>query len=147
MDSDYELDLGEVRRHLNETQVVGFFFPFLRLTLLLDTRSNAADPPMAVVVPMVQSVEERIRTLRRLRPRFPRPESMTLIPWPKFVGSLERMGVWDLVEKRMAVVGGDVLIERCRLAFKELARAERKQVVSAITGAGYETMWERKAGA
>ncbi len=70
MDSDYQLDLSEVRRHLDHTQVVGFFFPFLRRTLLIDTRTSDVDGPLVIVTPMVNSVEERIRSLRRLRPRF-----------------------------------------------------------------------------
>jgi hypothetical protein len=143
MDSDYQIDMAEVRRHLDETQVVGFWFPFLRLTLLLDTRSTERDLPMVVVVPMVESVDERMRSLSRLRPRFPRPESMTLIPWPRLVGALERLGVWELIEKRMAQLGGEALRSRCRDAFAELLQAERKQVRGAITGEGYETMWER----
>jgi len=146
VDSDYQLDISEVRRHLNETQVVGFFFQFLRLTLLLDTRATAQDGPMAVVTPMVQSVEERVKSLRRLRPRFPRPESMTLIPWPKFVGSLERLGVLTMIEERMVALGGERMRERCREAFAELARAEQKQIRDAITGEGYETLWAKEQG-
>jgi len=143
MDSDYQLDMAEVRRHLDETQVVGFWFPLLRLTLLLDMRSTERDPPMVVVVPMVQSVDERMRSLSRLRPRFPRPESMTLIPWPRLIGALERLGVWDLIERRMEQLGGETLRSRCRDALVELQQAERKQVRNAITGEGYETLWER----
>lgn len=145
MDSDFQLDLSEVRKHLDETQVVGFFFPFLRQTLLLDTRSNGNDGPLIIVTPMVQSVEERMRSLRKLRPRFPRPDSMTLIPWPKFVDSLERLGVTQMIEDRMAAIGGEGLRSRCRDAFAELRRTERQQVRQAITGEGYETLWERDA--
>ncbi|HLZ71005.1 MAG TPA: hypothetical protein VKV26_13980 [Dehalococcoidia bacterium] len=144
MDSDFQLDIAEVRKHLDETQVVGFFFPFLRRTLLLDTRTNGSDGPLVIVTPMVQSVEERMRSLRKLRPRFPRPDSMTLIPWPKFVDSLERLGVTKMIEDRMATIGGEALRGRCQAAFAELRRTERQQVQFAITGEGYETLWARE---
>mgnify|MGYP001500631955 CR=1 FL=1 len=146
MDSDFQLDISEVRKHLDETQVVGFFFPFLRQTLLLDTRANASDGPLVIVTPMVQSVEERMRSLRKLRPRFPRPESMTLIPWPKFVDSLERLGVLQMIEERMAAIGGEAVRTRCREAFAELRRTERLQVRQAISGEGYETLWAKEPG-
>ncbi len=144
MDSDYQLDLSEVRRHLDQTQVVGFFFPFLRRTLLVDTRTSGVDSPLVIVVPMVNSVEERVRSLRRLRPRFPKPESMTLIPWPKFIGSLQRLGVWEMIVDRVVQLGGEELRPRCQEALAELLREERTQVKNAIIGEGYQTLWERE---
>ncbi len=144
MDSDYQLDLSEVRRHLDHTQVVGFFFPFLRRTLLIDTRTSDVDGPLVIVTPMVNSVEERIRSLRRLRPRFEKPESMTLIPWPRWIESLQRLGVWDMIERRVTDLGGDSLRNRCEEALAELLREEQLQVKNAITGEGYQTLWERE---
>lgn len=144
MDSDYQLDLSEVRRHLDQTQVVGFFFPFLRRTLLLDTRTSGVDSPLVIVVPMVNSVEERVRSLHRLRRRFPKPESMTLIPWPKFIGSLQRLGVWEMIVERLVQLGGEELRLRCNEALAELLREERTQVKNAIVGEGYQTLWERE---
>lgn len=143
MDSDYQLDMVEVRRHLEETQVVGFFFPFIRRTLLLDTRTSAADQPMILVVPMVNSVDDRMRSLKRLRPRFPKPESMTLIPWPRFVAAIQRLGLWELIERRMVALGGEAMHDRCSEAFTELLREERTQIKNAIVGEGYQTLWER----
>jgi hypothetical protein len=144
MDSDYQLDLSEVRRHLDQTQVVGFFFPFLRRTLLIDTRTSSVDGPLVIVTPMVNSVDERIRSLRRLRPRFPKPESMTLIPWPRWIEALQRLGVWEMIERRVTDLGGDPLRGRCEEALAELLREERLQVKNAITGEGYQTLWERE---
>src|SRR5947209_16595787 len=131
MDSDYQLDLSEVRRHLEQTQVVGFFFPFIRRTLLIDTRTSEVDGPMVVVTPMVNSVDERIKSLRRLRPRFGRPESMTLIPWPRWVSALDRLGVQAMIEQRVAALGGDPLRRRCGDAIEELLREEQQQVKNA----------------
>ncbi|MHB8575315.1 MAG: hypothetical protein ACYDCQ_08285 [Dehalococcoidia bacterium] len=144
MDADYQIDLGEVRRHLEHTQVVGFFFPFFRRTLLLDLRTNDTSPPMVTVVPMVNSVEDRVRSLKRLRPRFPRPESMMLVPWPRYVGSMQRLGVWEMIEERLVAIGGDSMRNRCREVLAELMQAELVQVRNAITGEGYQTLWERE---
>lgn len=144
MDSDYTLDLAEVRRHLWETQVVGIFFPFMRQTLLLDMRTSATEPPLVIVTPMVRNMEERLRSLQKLRPRFPKPESMALIAWPRLVGALQRLGVWDLIEERMVAVGGEQMRARCREALDDLLRAERRLVRQAITGEGYQTLWARE---
>jgi len=144
VDSDYTLDLAEVRRHLWEMQVVGIFFPFMRQTLLLDMRTSATEPPLVIVTPMVRNMEERLRSLQKLRPRFPKPESMALIAWPRFVGALQRLGVWDLIEERMVAVGGEQMRARCREALNDLLRAERRLVRQAITGEGYQTLWARE---
>jgi hypothetical protein len=144
MDSDYQLDVDEVRRRLRETEVVGFYFPFLRRTLLADLRANETDGPLVVVTPMVDSVEERVRSLKKLRPRFPRPASMMLVPWPKMIGGLDRLGVFTLLEERLSEQGGDPPIHQCRTAVQELYRLERIQIRNAITGEGYETLWERE---
>lgn len=144
MDSDYTLDLTEVRRHLWETQVVGVFFPFMRRTLLLDTRTNATDPPLVIVTPMVRNMEERLRSLQKLRPRFPKPESMALIAWPRMIGALQRLGVWELIEERMTGIGGETMRQRCQEALADLAREEQKLVRQAISGEGYETLWQRE---
>lgn len=143
MDSDFLPDLDELRRHLERSEVVGIYFPLLRRTLLLDTRTSAADPPLVMVVPMVNSMEERLRSLKRLRPRFPRPESLILVPWPKYVGSLRRLGVWELVLQRLGAAGGDRARARCEEAYRELAAAERQQLRNAISGEGFKTIWQR----
>jgi hypothetical protein len=143
MDSNYVPDLDELRRHLERSEVVGLYFPLLRRTLLLDTRTSEVDRPLVMVVPMVNSMEERLRSLKRLRPRFPRPESMVLVPWPKSVGSLRRLGVWDLVLQRLESAGGATARARCEQAFRELANAERQHLQNAITGEGFRTLWQR----
>lgn len=144
MDSDYTLDLDEVRRHLRDTQVIGVFFPFLRRTLLLDTRTSSVDGPAVMLTPMVRNMDERVRSLQKLRPRFPKPESMALIAWPRMVGAIARLGVWALIEDRMVELGGEPLRSRCREALDDLLRVENKQVRNAITGDGYQTLWERR---
>jgi hypothetical protein len=145
VDQESQIDVDEVRRNLDRSEVVALFFPQFQKTLLLDTRSSAADAPMACVVPMVRSAEERITELRRLRPRFDRPASITLIPWSRYVSSIKRLGVWQLVVERMTAAGdenAEVVLERC---YRELLREERAEQHRAVVGEGYQTLWERTA--
>src|SRR4051812_28678607 len=95
MDQDFHLDLDDVRRNIEAAEVVSLYFPYFRKTLLIDSRCSRVDPPMARVVDMVRSADERLEALRRLRPRFGRPKAITLIPWPRFVVSAKESGMWQ----------------------------------------------------
>jgi hypothetical protein len=143
MDSDFRIDLAEVNRNLDMAEVVSLYFPLLRKTLLIDTRRSAVDGPMIKVVPMVATPEERFRSLRQLRPRFPKPESVTIIPWPKYVGSLMRLGVWDHIASRFAEVGDPELMRQCEACLQELLTAEREEIGRAIRGENFQDLWRR----
>jgi hypothetical protein len=142
MDQEPHIDVDEVRRNLERSEVIALFFPHFRKTLLLDIRTSDVDPPMARVVPMVRSAEERVAEVCRLRPRFARPGSITLIPWPRYVASIKRLGVWQLVVDRLTgagATGAEVVLERC---YRELLREERAEYIRAVTGEGYQTLWQ-----
>ncbi len=94
MDSDFSVNIREIMRNIDSADVLTIYFPIIRRTLLVDTRADSAEGPLVRVVPMVNSVEERFRSLKKLRPQFPRPESITLVPWPKYVRSMESLGIW-----------------------------------------------------
>jgi hypothetical protein len=143
MDSDFRIDLAEVIRNLDTAEVVSFYFPLLRKTLLIDNRRSAVDGPMIKVVPMVSTPEERFRSLRQLRPRFPKPESVTIIPWPKYVSSLLRLGVWDHIASRFAEVGDPDLMRQCEACLKELLAAEGQEIGRAIRGENFQDLWRR----
>ncbi|MFN8557556.1 MAG: hypothetical protein U0531_09490 [Dehalococcoidia bacterium] len=84
--------------------------------MLLDMRCTSVDPPLAQVVPMVASSEERVESLRRLRPRFDWPERMILIPWPRYVASVKALGVWQVMHRtphRRRADRREVSMERC----------------------------------
>src|SRR3989304_1332119 len=72
MDSDFRIDIGEVHRAIALGEIIALYFPLLRKTLLMDTRTTPLDGPMIKVVPMASSAEERFRELGRMRPRLPR---------------------------------------------------------------------------
>ncbi len=143
MDSDFRIDISEVSRSIDLGEVIALYFPLLRKTLLMDARSSGVDGPMIKVVPMASSPEERFRELIRMRPRFAKPESITLIPWPKYVASLVRLEVWDRIVRRFLEIGPPEIVRQCDDCLQELYRAEQEELRKAITGESYETLWDR----
>ncbi|MCH7719059.1 MAG: hypothetical protein IIB21_06275 [Chloroflexi bacterium] len=97
---------------------------------------------MIKVVPMASPPEERFRELLRMRPRFPKPESITLIPWPKYVSSLVRLEVWDSIVRRFLEIGPPEIVRQCDDCLQELYRVEQEEIRRAITGENYETLWD-----
>ena len=143
MDFDFHIDLSEVKENIDSAEVLAIYFPLLRKTLLIDARSNEIDGPLVKVVPMASSPEERFQSLNRLRPRFPRPESITIIPWPKYVASLARLGIWDHIVRRFADLGDPELVRKCEACLRELLTLEQEEVRHAISGENYEVLWSR----
>jgi hypothetical protein len=77
-----------------------------------------------------------------MRPRFPKPESVNIVPWPKYVGSLVTMGVWDRIARRYLDIGSTENVRQCEACLKELYEVEREEIRRAITGENYETLWD-----
>jgi hypothetical protein len=144
MDSDFRIDIGEVKRAIDTGEIIALYFPLLRKTLLMDTRTTAVDGPMIKVVPMASSPEERFRELVRMRPRLPKPESINIVPWPKYVNSLVTMGVWDHIARRFLEIGPREVVRQCEACLKELRDLERREIRRAITGEKYETLWDAR---
>lgn len=142
MDSDFRIDIGEVQRAIDVGEITALYFPLLRKTLLMDTRTTGVDGPMIKVVPMASSPEERFRDLVRMRPRLPKPESINIVPWPKYVASLVRLEVWDHIVRRFLEIGPPEIVKRCEECLEELKRLEREELRRAITGDNYETLWD-----
>lgn len=142
MDSDFRIDVGEVHRAIDTGEIIALYFPLLRKTLLMDTRTTAVDGPMIKVVPMASSPEERFRELVRMRPRLPKPESINIVPWPKYVASLVALDVWDHIVRRYVDVGSPEIVRECEACLDELRGLERDELRRAITGEKYETLWD-----
>ena len=100
---------------------------------------------MARIRPSVNSVDERIKDIRNLRPRFGRPESITYIPWPKFVSSLKESGVWEVIVDRMVQAGGGQVEQDLERLYRRLRKDEWNEYRKAVAGKGYKAVWERKA--
>jgi hypothetical protein len=144
LDSDYRIDVSEVNRNIDVADVIALYFPLLRKTLLMDMRTNDVDGPMIRVVPMANTPEERFQSLLKMRPRFGRPESITIIPWPKYAASLVELGIWDRIVRRYADTGSAVSVRECERCHAELVKLEREELHRAITGDQYETLWGQR---
>ncbi|MBX7111649.1 MAG: hypothetical protein K1X87_07360 [Dehalococcoidia bacterium] len=143
IDGGYDIDLEAVNQNVEEAEVVTFYFPMLRRTLLVDMRCGPLEGPLICVVAMVDSSAQRYESLRRLRPQLPRPESLTMIPWAHSIGALEETGVWDRVTGRLLECGAaDVLVEAGR-CLRELRVLELNELRLAIRGPEYRTVWGR----
>lgn len=143
MDNDYRIDLAEVAKSIEGAEVVTLFFPILRKTLLIDTRFDVEDDPMVRVVPMVSGPEERVQTIRKMRPNFPKPERIAFIPWPKYASSLIRLGVYDTLKSRLEESGRQKPIEDLRASIRALEQMEQEELAAVLTGEGYRIIWQR----
>ncbi len=144
MDGGFTRNIDEVIRNINNAEIISIMFPVLGKSLVLDVRYTADEGPMAVVVPMVGSPEERSRSIQRMRPGFPRPKELALVPWTLYVDSLVRLGIWDSIMKRFIESGHGEAIKACERALDELRRLEREEITSAIRGDNYQTIWSRE---
>jgi hypothetical protein len=141
LDSDYRIDISEVNRNIDSAEVIALYFQLLRKTLLMDLRTNDVDGALIKVVPMANTPEERFQSLVKMRPRFGKPEVITIIPWPKYVPSLVALGVWDHIVRRFAETGSPEIVRQCERCYAELAKLERDEIRRAITGENYDTLW------
>lgn len=133
-----------MNKNIDVADVVALYFPLLRKTLLMDLRTNDVDGPMIRVVPMANTPEERFQSLLKMRPRFGRPDSITIIPWPKYVQSLADLGIWERIIRRFSDTGSATSVRQANRCFVELGRLEQEEVQRAITGENYETIWGKR---
>ncbi len=143
LDSAEDLELETIVSNVAEAEVIALYFPLFRKTLLLDTRTSPASGPLACVVEMVSTTQERVRSLRRMRPQFSRPDSITLIPWMRRVETLGTTGVWGRIEARLEACGGAEGRAAAGVCLDELRAFERREFRRAITGERYQTLWGR----
>jgi len=144
MDNEYLLDLNEIIETVRSADVITFRFVIVSQRLLVDGRCTEIDPPLVKLVPPAASVEERFRSLKRLRPRFRLPEKITSIWWPRYIDSLVDCGIWAALVERLADKGFPETVRRCEEVLQELKDLERGEVRSAIRGEGYRPLWQRR---
>lgn len=143
MDNDYALNLDEIFRTIQTAEVLRIRFMLLDKRLIIDNRFNELEGPLVRVVVRAGSSEESFRNLKRMRPRFPLPEKMTAIWWPKYVETLRTTGVWDAIKRRVSESGYTDAARQCDDVFNELLELERQEVRNAIKGEGFQTIWQR----
>jgi hypothetical protein len=145
MDNDYVLNLDDILRTIETAEVVRIRFLLLDKRLLIDNRYNEFEGPLVRIVSRSGSSEESFRSLKRMRPRFPLPEKMTAIWWPKYVNTLQATGVWSAVVARIADTGFTDSVRQCDDVLRELLKLERQEIKNAISGEGFQTVWQRTA--
>ncbi|MBI2766219.1 MAG: hypothetical protein HYX53_09940 [Chloroflexi bacterium] len=143
MDNDFSIDLSDISSTIRASEVVTLRFVAVGHRLLLDFRTTELDGPMVRVVEPVKSIEERYRSMRRLRPRFAPPEKIVAVWWPRFVHSLKTTGVWDEIMRRVSDTGHVDAVRNAEDALQALIELEAEQQHSAIRGQGFKTLWSR----
>ena len=143
LDSGIELDLERVVQNIDEADVITIYFPLLGKTLILDTRRNEHAGPLITLVPIAQDGVDRFQSLTELRPSFPRPRSISMIPWTQRVDSLARLGVWSHVMARVQTIGSDpfAFVEMADSCLCELRELEVRELLRAVSGEQYQTLW------
>ena len=141
MNSDFMYDIDGMIKSIDSADVVSIFFPSFRKALVVDPRSNERHSAMVQIAPMASSPQERLRLIRRQRSGLPRVRNLAVIPWTRYVDSLIRLGLWDKLIERLESEGEDEAVEECERALTELRQMEREELVNAIAGRNYHTIW------
>ncbi len=137
IDGGSDLDIAAAIQNIQEAEVICVYFSAFNQTLLVDARTAPNVGPMMAVVPMVRTAADRIRSLRRLRPQLPRPESITMIPWGRRVSSLVDCGLWPPLLARLGDAAG---AEACMTRLRAMELSEFRD---AIIGRAYQSIWSR----
>ena len=142
-DSDFRINLEDALKNITASEVISVYFPMLRKSLLIDIRVSFEETPMIGIAPMVSSIEERSRSLKKLRPSLEIPKSITVLPWPKYIRSLVDLGVWDTILNKLVESGDKELLKRSKLVLEELYVLELRELATVIRGDNYHTIWTR----
>ena len=147
LDSVYHWNVRGVLRALHSAEVVTVFFRYLGRALVLDMRCDEQDAPLIAVDTLAGGTADRVARLKRLRPRFPAPEDVTLLGWHGSVRSFDRRGGLEEVAARLRRLGYASAIGRLQQAYEELLRLEREEARSLIQGnvERTQTLYQRPA--
>ena len=141
MDTEYHLDYDAILKTARTADVIAFRFVTVPMRLLIDNRFSEADAPMLKLVPPAGSAEERFKSLKVLRPRFRLPQKISAIWWPRYINGLVESGIWDAITERVVENGFAATASECGAVLADLRRMERVEMVDAIGGEGYRTLW------
>ncbi len=145
MNDDYGVDLDELFKVIDAAEVLIVRFHVIQKRLLIDFRTKGSTPPFIGLVPRAESVEDRFRSIKRLRPEFPFPDKVMSFHWPRSIPVLMASGAWEHLADRLTGLGGHEATEQCGGVMEQLLREERAEVAGAIRGAQhYQTLWERQ---
>lgn len=135
MDAPHDVDPGRFRRIIEGYDVVILRFDLVEPRLLVDSRQQGGVPPLVTLIPRVENMHQRLRMLHEIRPGLGTPEAVRILRWPRTVASLQRLGVWQHIERRCGSGWDHVL--------RELAALEHQAMQNAVRGDGFQALWER----
>ena len=141
MDTDYGIDFEAIFEVIASAEVITFRFVTVPQRLLFDARHTQLEGPFLRLVPQAASLEERFKAIKQLRPRFKLPEKITGIWWPRYARSLVDTGVWERVLARIRNTTFPQAADQCDEVLRELIQREQAEILNAITGKGYHTVW------
>ena len=144
MDGGFRFDLEKIKQHVRSADVISIHLPILRRTILVDTRHDYSTPPFIDLVPMASSLEERFAAIQTMRPGFPKPESITALPWPGTASGLIHFGVISCILERFAhTIHARPMQSKIHEVLSKVKTLERMEGIEAITGNGYYPIWTR----
>lgn len=143
LDEFMSINLQRVYDAIETAEVLAVGFSLFPQRVFLDPRFSEDEPPFISVVEPVESAEDRVQWLRRIRPQFAAPSQVHFFVWPRRIGSLESMGVWQRLVQRCLNSGHGSAAGACNQVLDELYKLERHQIQEAIHGASYRSLWER----
>ena len=147
MDNSFDFDVvgDKIIRHLSEDEVMTIFFPRVGKSLIVDARHDMENGPAVLLDDMVASPEERLQSIRRLRPQFGKPGQLTLAPWFGGVRAFAERGVLDTIVSRFDAMGFPDAAAAATDAFRTLRRTERDLLLDLIAGnpRSTRTYWQR----
>ena len=128
---------------LATSEVVAIRFATIPQRLIIDLRTSELDGPMIKVMEPANSVSERLKSLKKLRPRFKMPKKVSGVWWPGRIKTMVELGVATELCNRLSEIGGMPAARSANAAFDELLLLERREIYNAIRGQRYNTIWER----
>jgi hypothetical protein len=144
MDNDFVIDLDAILDAIDNADVITIRFLIVPQRLLIDARHSDREGPLVKVVPRASSLEERFKTIKKLRPRFRLPDKISAVWWPKRVEGLVSAGIWERIVKRVNDAGFPDATDECQRVLRDLVCAERTEIHNAVAGAGYQSLWQRE---
>ena len=144
MISDHLFDnLEDVEQTILAPDVVSIFFPFLGKSIIIDSRTNETDGPIILLTNMVKAPEERVASIRQMRPSFHKIEEIVLIPWVRYVKTLQSSGIWGKIVDKMHELGHEKAHTNAVQILDALEKLERDYLTAVVTGPYWETPWKK----
>jgi hypothetical protein len=145
VDNAYNISSTKIIRALAEAEVMSIFFPRIGKALIVDTRHDAEHGPVVLIDEMVGSAEERLESVRRLRPEFTDIAQLTLAPWLGSTRAFAEQGILEAIVERFHAMGYHDAANDAMTVFQRLRRYERQVMLDLVAGEPHttRTVWTR----